>query len=78
MIRTVDDVIEAIGGTSAAAGICGTVKSTVSSWRARSAIPADKWQSILDEARRLGRNEVTAEALARIHAKRPEGAEARP
>lgn len=69
MIRTVDDVIEAIGGTAAVAALLGIGKSTVSSWRARGSIPAEHWKAIVDRADEIECASVSLEALACMHAK---------
>lgn len=70
---TVDDIIDSLGGTSRVASELSLAKSTVSSWRARKAIPPEYWSALsrLDE----GRNVVTLEALAALAA-RPEEARA--
>lgn len=41
MLNSVDEAIEAIGGTSAAAKLLGTVPGTVSNWRTADRIPAE-------------------------------------
>lgn len=69
MIGTVDHVIDAIGGTAAAADFLGTSRSTVSSWRARGSIPAEHWAAIVGRADEIGRPDVSFEALALMHAK---------
>lgn len=43
MITTVDELIEALGGTSAAAALLGVGMSVVSNWRSRGRIPAEKF-----------------------------------
>jgi len=39
MIKTVDDLVEALGGTGAVARIVGVVDGAVSQWRAAGKIP---------------------------------------
>lgn len=43
MLTTVDDVIEALGGTAAAAGLTGVSAPAVSNWRERGKIAPDKF-----------------------------------
>ena len=66
----IEVVIEAVGGTGAAAALLGVAPSTVSSWRARGSIPVEHWFVLVSEASRLGRVDVTFELLARLHARR--------
>lgn len=46
MLTTVDDVIEALGGTAAAAGLTGVTPPAVSNWRERGKIATDKFPLI--------------------------------
>ena len=41
MLKSVDDIIEALGGTSAVAKRAGVSPSAVSNWRALGSIPAE-------------------------------------
>lgn len=43
MLETVDDVIEALGGTAAAASLLGVSSPAVSNWKERGKIAADKF-----------------------------------
>jgi len=43
MLKTVDDVIEALGGTGAAATLVGIGAPAVSMWRAAGKIPSDNY-----------------------------------
>jgi len=63
---TVDTIIDSLGGTTQLASSLSVAKSTVSTWRARRAIPPEYWSALvkLDG----GRNEVTLEALAALAA----------
>lgn len=46
MLETVDDVIEALGGSAAVASLLGFRTSAVSNWKERGRIPAGKFQLI--------------------------------
>ena len=43
MLMSVDDIVCALGGTAAVAELCGVGSSTVSNWRARRRIPAERY-----------------------------------
>jgi hypothetical protein len=47
----VDETIDAFGGSSAVARICGIVPSAVSNWRAVGAIPPKWYLPLLEAAR---------------------------
>jgi hypothetical protein len=55
MLSTVDEIIDAVGGTAAAAGICGVGLSAVSNWRSRGRIPSEKFMIFADALKRLGK-----------------------
>lgn len=46
MLSTVDSIIEALGGASATASLAGVGLSAVSNWKARGAIPAEKFMLV--------------------------------
>ena len=50
MLSTVDDVIEALGGTAAAADLAGVKPPAVSNWRERGRIAQDKFDDVRREA----------------------------
>lgn len=78
MFGSVDEIIDALGGTKAVAEAHGVNLSVVSSWRFRRSIPADRWRDIVALAEARGVEGLTFETLAVLHAKpRPELAEAR-
>jgi hypothetical protein len=54
MLRTVDDVIGALGGTTAVAKLCGTTLAAVSNWRLRRKIPSEKFLVFEAALRRKG------------------------
>lgn len=78
MFETVDEIIDALGGTNKVAEARGLTPSTVSSWKARRSIPAERWLDLAQLARDLGVSGITVESLAVLHARRPaEAAEVR-
>lgn len=54
MLTSVDDVIEALGGTAAAAGLAGVSAPAVSNWRERGKIAPDKFLLISEALRAKG------------------------
>jgi len=69
MFATVDDIIDALGGTTRVAQALRLNKSVVSSWRgkARGSIPAERWLDLVALARDRGVNGITVESLAVLH-----------
>lgn len=43
MLKTVDEIVEALGGTSAAASAAGMEPSAVSMWKVRGKIPSNRF-----------------------------------
>jgi DNA-binding transcriptional regulator YdaS (Cro superfamily) len=54
MFRTVDEVVDELGGTAAVADLCGTTSAAVSNWRSRRKIPSDKFLVFESALRRRG------------------------
>lgn len=54
-IRTLDELIEALGGTAAAATKAGVTPPAVSNWRTRGRIPPEHFLRLSDEIGKLGR-----------------------
>jgi DNA-binding transcriptional regulator YdaS (Cro superfamily) len=54
MLTDVDAVIEALGGTAAAAGLAGVSSPAVSNWRERGKITADKFLLISEALKARG------------------------
>ena len=54
-IRSVDELIDLIGGTAAAASKLGVTMPAVSNWRKRGFIPAEYFAAFSEEARTRGR-----------------------
>lgn len=69
-MRTVDDIVDALGGTFKVAAALKLNPSVVSSWRKRASIPADRWLDLVDVARSIGASGITVEVLALLHARR--------
>lgn len=55
MLTTVDEVIEALGGTAAAAGLIGVSAPAVSNWRDRGKIAPDKFLLVKGALASLGK-----------------------
>ena len=60
MLSTVDAVIDAVGGTAAAAGLAGVGLSAVSNWRSRNRIPSEKFMIFADVLRARGQEATPA------------------
>jgi len=63
-MNTVSDVIEWLGGTTAAATALGLPLSTVSSWKSRDSIPISEWLKIIEASQGF----ITRDDLWRIKA----------
>jgi DNA-binding transcriptional regulator YdaS (Cro superfamily) len=55
MLETVDEVIDALGGTSATAKILGFKPTRVSNWRAAGRFPADTFVALTEALERVGK-----------------------
>lgn len=53
MLSSVDEIVEALGGTGATARLTGVVPSAVSNWR-RGTIPSENFLTITTELEKLG------------------------
>lgn len=60
MLKTVDDVVEALGGTLKAAEAANVGASAVSNWKARGRLPSDRFLLISSALEREGKS-VTPE-----------------
>jgi DNA-binding transcriptional regulator YdaS (Cro superfamily) len=49
MLISVEEVIDALGGTAAAADLLGMSRPAISTWKARGRIPSDNFMLISDE-----------------------------
>lgn len=55
MLTSVDEIIEALGGTSAVAGLAGVGQSAVSNWRSRGRIPPEKFMIFTEALGKAGK-----------------------
>lgn len=53
MARTLDEILDALGGESAVAGMLGCGPSSISNWKARG-LPKARWVDLVILARELG------------------------
>ena len=53
MLRSVEDVISAVGGPAAAASLVAVGKSAVSNWKSRGAIPPEYFLTFSDALAKL-------------------------
>lgn len=74
MLETVDAVIDAVGGSAAAASLGGVKAPAVSNWKARGGIPSELYLIFRDELARFGH----AARPAVFGLKEPVETEARP
>jgi hypothetical protein len=71
-IKCVADVFEIMGGTTAMARALAVGVSTASEIKRRGRIPAEYWRDIIRGAAERGHPEITADLLARLHAREGE------
>ncbi len=64
-MRTVDEVINALGGTGGLADALDVWPSVVSGWRGRG-IPSSRWPELVKLAKRKRKPEITFEVLAAL------------
>lgn len=77
MAHSVSDLIEALGGTAAYAGVIGSKYSTASEQKRSGRIPVQYWPPIIAAARLKGEvlDWVTSETLMEMHAQQSEAAQ---
>lgn len=73
-MRSVSDVIEALGGSSILAGELGLPATTVASWKSRGSIPDEHRPTLIKIARKKAIRGVDYESLTLMHAARAENA----
>ncbi len=73
-IKCVADVFDLMGGTTAMARILAVGVSTASEIKRRGKIPAEYWRDIIRAGAERGHPEITADVLARLHAREGERA----
>lgn len=55
MLRTIDAVIDALGGAAKVAALCGVGFTAVSNWKSRGKIPAEKFLIFSEALKRAGK-----------------------
>lgn len=55
MLRSVDEVVKALGGTAATASVAGVGPSAVSNWRVRGKIPQENFLLVRDALAKDGK-----------------------
>lgn len=70
-MRSVTEIIDALGGTTAVAAARGLPATTVASWKTRGSIPCVYWPPLVDDARERRVTGVTLQRLVDIHAAKP-------
>ena len=58
MLHSVDDVVDALGGTASVATLLGVGPSAVSNWRSRRKIPEENFLLVRDALAASGKGEV--------------------
>jgi hypothetical protein len=66
---TVSDIFDALDGPAALGRALGVNPSTASEMKRRGTIPGEYWALLVEHARAIGRDDISYEAVARIHAK---------
>lgn len=67
-MQNVGDIFELFGGNAAVARVLNVGPSTASEMKRRESIPVEYWPALIDEARRLGNEQLTLETIAIIMA----------
>jgi len=63
MLKTIDAVIDALGGTFKAASAVGVGPSAISMWKTRGRIPSDRYFVIQDALRKHGSKDAASPDL---------------
>lgn len=83
-MKTVSDIFDIFGGNASVARILRVGPSTASEMKRRESIPVEYWPELVAEAKSLGRDDLSLEAIATVMAaaasrrklsKQPEAAE---
>lgn len=56
MLKSVDEIVEAVGGNAAAASLAGVGTPAVSNWKARGQIPAEQYFVFLEALKPVGKD----------------------
>jgi hypothetical protein len=67
-LKSATQIINALGGNAVVARRIGKTPSAVSEMKRRGTIPVRYWNDIASLAGEAGRNEITVERLAALHA----------
>ena len=67
-MKTISDIFNVFGGPAAVARVLNVGQSTASEMKRRESIPVEYWPDLVDEAKRLGRDDITMESIAFIMA----------
>lgn len=67
-METVSDIFDEFGGNAAVGRILCVNPSTASEMKRRESIPVEYWPALVDEAKRIGKPEISLEKLAIIMA----------
>jgi hypothetical protein len=68
-MRSVSEILETLGGSTAVAAALDLPFTTVASWKARSSIPVPYWKPLAEAARQRGVRGLTVDVLAELAAK---------
>ncbi len=69
-METFAQVIEKLGGAAAFAVAIGIPYSHARTMKARSSIPSDRWEKVVEAARVAGVDDINYELLARLAARK--------
>lgn len=75
-MRSVSEIVDALGGLTAVAAALDLPLTTVSSWKSRDSVPVSYWSPLLAAARKRG-VAITVDCFAQIAAARPSSRAAR-
>jgi len=67
-MRSVPDIFDALGGPAAVSRLISVNGSTASEMKRRESIPPEYWAALVEAAKAAGRDDITYESLALIHA----------
>lgn len=65
---TINDIFDVFGGNAAVARVLGVGASTASEMKRRESIPVEHWPALVDEAKKIGRDDLTLECMAIVMA----------
>lgn len=69
-MKSVSDIIDALGGSSAVAGALKLPATTTASWKSRNSIPVEHWPKLTAAALERGVEDLTYETLVSAHTDR--------